>query len=149
MLENKNSISNMDAATFRIPANLNEQHLNVMAQDMDNVFVGNYIMENAKTRTEARYHFDVTGHLKATSGKIIEDVAETITLEMARSKGLEGAEVGALYNDIVESIKVENGVSLDANNAAPEDISLPENLRQSALNQRCLKQGNGFGRMRP
>ena len=106
-------------------------------------------MENAKTSTEARYHFDVTGHLKAPSGTTIEDVAETITREMARSKGLEGAEVGALYNDIVESIKVENGVSLDANNAAPEDISLPEDLRQSALNQRYLKQGNGFGRMRP
>lgn len=133
----QNSLAVTDKGFLKVPTNFNDVHFAEMASGVNDHYIGEYVTEHAKTYTESNYQMDSKGVVHMTSDKSIEQVSATIALEMSKRDDMTADQIGKLYGEIVESIKLENGVQ--GNDVPLDKFKVPNELQVEIKNQRLLK----------
>lgn len=139
---NQNSLLETDKGFIKVPTNLNEMHFAEIASGVNEQYIGEYVIENAQTYTESNYQMDSKGEVHMATDKSIEQVSATIALEMSKREGMTTEQIGKLYGEIVESIKLENGVH--KNDAPLDKFRVPQDLQSEIKNERLLKYTNVY-----
>ena len=107
------------------------------ASTVDNEFVGQWVLENGRTYTEANFYMDSKGIVRnATS---IEQVAASIAQEL-HDRGdvdMTNSEVAEAYNNILESIKKENGIT--GVEIKLDEIKIPEDMQSDLKDERIVQ----------
>ncbi|MEH0791641.1 hypothetical protein KW882_05165 [Vibrio parahaemolyticus] len=133
----QNSLAVTDKGFLKVPTNFNDVHFAEMASGVNDHYIGEYVTEHAKTYTESNYQMDNKGVVHMTSDKSIEQVSATIALEMSKRDDMTADQIGKLYGEIVESIKLENGVQ--GNDVPLDKFKIPNELQTEIKNERLLK----------
>lgn len=119
------------------PATFTELDMARFASSVDDKYVGEWVLEHGKTYTEANFYMDNQGVVR--NAKSIEQVAASIAQEL-HDRGdvdMTHQEVAQAYKNILESIKVENGVT--GNEVEVDKIKIPEAMQSDLKNERILQ----------
>lgn len=119
------------------PVSFSELDMARFASAVDNEFVGQWVLENGRTYTEANFYMDSKGIVRnATS---IEQVAASIAQELHDRGDIDmtNSQVAEAYNNILESIKKENGIT--GVEVKLDEIKIPEDMQSDLKDERIVQ----------